>query len=135
VTPERLRDRDVAHLALLGVDPDKALYVPVLLQLLQSLDEVIGRFFGDKTTTLTDTFVKKIPYARSSESQCDEELQDTSRDAVVVMLPGSGDDRIQTRGQAVITNRDAYSPPLVSMTCEQLSGKRYAAEGASAVYN
>jgi hypothetical protein len=48
VTPERLRDRDVAHLALLGVDPDQAFYVPLLLQLLQSLDEDIGHFFGDK---------------------------------------------------------------------------------------
>jgi hypothetical protein len=135
VTPERLRDRDVAHLALLGVDPDKALYVPVLLQLLQSLDEVIGHFIGDKTTTLTDTLVKKVHYARSSESQCDEESQDTSRDALVLMFPGSGDDRIQIRGRVGMTIHDTYLPPLVSMTCEQLSGKRYAAESASAVYD
>jgi hypothetical protein len=105
------------------VDPDQALYVQVLKHR-QSLDEVVGRFFGDKITTLADTFVKKIPCARSSESQCDEEPQDTSQDAVVVMLPGSGDDHIQT-----------CSPPLVSMSCEQLSGKRHAAEGASSVYN
>jgi hypothetical protein len=39
VSPERPRDRDVAHLAV--------------------LDEV-GHFFGDRTTALTDTFVKKI---------------------------------------------------------------------------
>jgi hypothetical protein len=52
------------------VDPDQALYVPVL-QLPQSLDEVVGHFFGDKTTTLADTFVKKTPCVRSSESQCD----------------------------------------------------------------
>jgi hypothetical protein len=51
------------------------------------------------------------------------------------MLPGSGDDHIQTCGQAGITIRDTCSPPPVSMTCEQLSGKRYAAEGASSVYN
>ena len=116
------------------MDPDQALYVPVL-QLPQSLDEVVGHFFVDKTTTLADTFVKKLPCARSSKSQCDEEPQGTSQDAVVVMLPGSGDDHIQTRGQAGITNRDTCWPPLVSMTCEQLSGKRYAAEAASSVYN
>jgi hypothetical protein len=73
VTPEGLRDRDVAHLAVLGVDPDQALHVPVFLQLPQSLDEVVGHFFGRKITTLTDTFVTKMPYARSSEFQCDEE--------------------------------------------------------------
>jgi hypothetical protein len=67
VTPECLRDREVAHLAVLGVDPDQALYVPVLKHP-QSLDEVVGHFFGDKTTTLADRFVKKIPCARSSES-------------------------------------------------------------------
>jgi hypothetical protein len=52
------------------------------------------------------------------------------------MLPGSGDDHIQTCGQAGITIRDPCSPPLVSMTTsEQLSGKRYAVEVASSVYN
>jgi hypothetical protein len=116
------------------VDPDQALYV-LVLQYPQSFDEVVGHFFGEKTTTLADTFVKKIPCTRSSESQCDEEPQDTSQDAVVVMLPGSGDDHIQTCGQAGITNRDICWSPLVSITSEQLSGKRYAAEEASSVYN
>jgi hypothetical protein len=134
VTPERLRDRDFAHFAVFGVDPDQTLYVPVPKHP-QSLDEVVGHFFGDKPTILADTFVKKRPYARSTESQCDEEPQNTSQDAVVVMLPGSGDDHIQTCGQAGITNHDPCSPPLVSMTGEQLSGKRYTAEGASSVYN
>jgi hypothetical protein len=129
VTPEGLRDRDVAHLAVLGVGPDQVLDVPVFLQLPQSLDEVIGHRFGHKTTTLTDTFVKKIPYARSSESQCDEEPQGTSEDAVDIKLLSSGDDRIQTRDQADITIRDTYLPPLVSITCEQLSGKPYPAKG------
>ena len=59
---------DVANRAVFGVDLDERLDVLVLLQFPQRRDEVFGHFFGDKTTSLTDTFVKKIPYARRSES-------------------------------------------------------------------
>src|SRR5918999_132802 len=46
VAPERLWDRDVAHLAVLSVDLDQRLDVPVLLQLAQSLDKAVRHFFG-----------------------------------------------------------------------------------------
>ena len=58
-----------------------------------------------------------------------------NQDGVVVLLTSSGDDRIQTCGQVGSTIRETCSPPLVSMTCEQLSGKRHTAEGAYSVYN
>src|SRR5215217_3870144 len=41
VASEGLRDRDVAHLAVLGMDPDQAFYVSVFLQLPQRLDETV----------------------------------------------------------------------------------------------
>src|ERR671911_2746723 len=46
VTPEGLRHRDVAHLTVVGVDFDQGLDVPVLLQLPQSLDEVVRHLLG-----------------------------------------------------------------------------------------
>jgi hypothetical protein len=90
VTPEGLRHRDVAHLTVVGVDFDQGLDVPVLLQFPQSLDEVVHHFFGHKTTSL----VEKIPFASSSESRQDNEPQDASQSAAILILPNARDDRI-----------------------------------------
>jgi hypothetical protein len=58
-----------------------------------------------------------------------------SQNVVTVILPNARDNPIQTRSRAEITTRDTCSPPLVYFECEALSGKRYAAEGVSSVYN
>ena len=49
VAPEGLWDRDVAHLAVLGLDPDQGPDIPVLLQLSQRLDEVVRYLLGHVT--------------------------------------------------------------------------------------
>jgi hypothetical protein len=46
VAVERLRDRDVAYLAILGVDLDQQLDVFVLLELPQRRDEVVCHLPG-----------------------------------------------------------------------------------------
>jgi hypothetical protein len=58
-----------------------------------------------------------------------------SQNVATVILPNARDDPLQTRSHAEITIRDTCSPPLVYVKCEPLSGKGYAAEGASSVYN
>jgi hypothetical protein len=58
-----------------------------------------------------------------------------SQNVATVILPNARDNPIQTRSHAEIMIRDTCSPPLVYFTCEPLCGKRYAAEGASSVYN
>jgi hypothetical protein len=58
-----------------------------------------------------------------------------SQNVATVILPNARDDPLQTRSHAEITIRDTCSPPLVYVKCEPLSGKCYAAEGASSVYN
>ena len=58
-----------------------------------------------------------------------------SQNVATVILPNARDNPIQTRSHAEITIRDTCSPPLVYFECEPLPGKRYAAEGASSVYN
>jgi hypothetical protein len=58
-----------------------------------------------------------------------------SPNVATVKLPNARDDPTQTRNHAEITIRDTCSPPLVYFTCEPLSGKGYAAEGASTVHN
>jgi hypothetical protein len=58
-----------------------------------------------------------------------------SQNVATVILPNARDNLIQTRSHAEITIRDSCSPPLVYFRCELLSGKGYAAEGASSVYN
>src|SRR5919112_3860928 len=110
VTPEGLRHRDVAHLTVVGVDFDQGLDVPVLLQLPQSLDEVVRHFFGHKTTSRTDTLVEKIPFASSSESRQDNEPQDASQSAAILILPNVRDDRIPS----VRTSDSVSSSPRAS---------------------
>src|SRR5215208_1188123 len=46
VASEGLWDWGVAHLAVLGVNPDQAFYVPVFLQLPQRLDETVRHLLG-----------------------------------------------------------------------------------------
>ena len=58
-----------------------------------------------------------------------------SQNVATVILTNARDNRIQSHSQAEITIRDSCSPPIVYFTCEPLSGERYAAEGASSVYN
>jgi hypothetical protein len=58
-----------------------------------------------------------------------------SQNVATVISPNARDDLIQTRSHVEMTIRDSCSPPLVYFTCEPLSGKDYAAEGASSVYN
>ena len=58
-----------------------------------------------------------------------------SQYVATVILPNARDEPIQTRSHAEITIRDTCSPPLVYFECEPLSGKGYAAEEASSVYN
>src|SRR5215207_97157 len=50
VAVERLRDRDVAHLTVLGVDPDEGLDVLFFLQLPQRLDEAVCYLSGHGMT-------------------------------------------------------------------------------------
>ena len=58
-----------------------------------------------------------------------------SQNVATVILTNARNNRIQTQSQAEITIRDTCSSPIVYLTCEPLSGKRYAAEAASSVYN
>jgi hypothetical protein len=58
-----------------------------------------------------------------------------SQNVATVTLTNARDMCIQTQSQAEITIRDTCSSPIVYLTCEPLSGKRYAAEAASSVYN
>ena len=58
-----------------------------------------------------------------------------SQNVATLILSNARDNPIQTCSHAEIAIRDTCSPPLVYFTCEPLTGKRYAAEDASSVYN
>src|SRR5918997_230832 len=51
VAREGFRHRDVAHVAVFGVDHDQGLDVSVFLQLPERLDEPVSHFFGHETTS------------------------------------------------------------------------------------
>ena len=58
-----------------------------------------------------------------------------SQNVATVILTNARDMCIQTHSQAEVTIHDTCSPPFVCFTCDPLSGKGYAAEAASSVYN
>src|SRR5215211_6886410 len=61
VASKDTRHRDVAHLAVLGVDPGPVLDVPVLLQLSQRLDEAVRYLLGHVTGPFLQGLRSDVP--------------------------------------------------------------------------